>query len=252
MLSGACVRLLKGRYDSVTRYEEGPVEVARRFESAGARWLHLVDLDAARRAPGDREAPNNRATIRQIRRAVSCRLQVGGGIRSRADIEELLDAGVERLVLGTVVAREPGQAAQWCDRYGRVFMAGIDADSGRVKVAGWERDGGTEDLELARRARGLGVVGIVYTAIARDGTLAGPDLERTNRVAAASALPVVVSGGIGSVADVERVARERHPGVCGVIVGKALHEGRVDLARLIRACRSSGGPGAGNPFSATE
>jgi len=257
LLSGHCVRLVRGRYDAVTRYGRDPVEVARGFEAAGARWIHVVDLDAARRGgrdgvgPGDGGLPaaekrgtavrTNRAVIARIRRAVSCRLEVGGGIRSRDDVEELLGAGVDRLVLGTVVVREPELVAAWCARHGEALMAGIDADAGQVKVAGWEQDGAAVDLDLACRVRELGMAGIVYTAIARDGTLAGPDLERTNRVAAASTLPVVVSGGIGGPGDVERVVRERHPGICGVIVGKAIYEGRVDLAEIIRRFQDPAG-----------
>lgn len=248
LLSGACVRLYRGRYDEVTRYQADPVEIARAFEAAGARWIHLVDLDAARGAGRDAAGAahrgagtrTNRAVIARIRRTVSCRLEAGGGIRSQRDVEELFELGVDRLVLGTVVAREPGLVASWCGRHGQALMAGIDADAGKVKVAGWEQDGAAGDLELARRVGELGMAGIVYTAIARDGTLAGPDLERTNRVAEAASLPVVVSGGVGGPADVERVARERHPGICGVIVGKAIYEGRVDLADLIRRFQSPG------------
>ena len=255
LLSGFCVRLLKGRYDSVTRYDRDPVEAACRFEAAGARWIHLVDLDAVRGvSPGASSSPDaphrgggpahNREVIRRIRRAVSCRLEVGGGIRCEADVEELLAAGADRLVLGTVLVRDPERVAAWCARYGGVFMAGIDAEEGRVKVAGWEQDGAQEDVELARRASALGVAGIVYTSIGRDGTLAGPDLERTNRVAAAADLPVVASGGVGSGADVERVFRERHGSVAGIIVGKAMYEDRVDLAELIRRFQRAAPSGA--------
>lgn len=244
LLSGACVRLLKGRYDSVTRYAEDPVEVACGYEAAGARWLHVVDLEAAKWKGGESGADgrpaHNREVIRRIRRSVSCRLEVGGGVRSEADVLELLDAGVDRLVLGTVLARDPDTVAIWRERFGALFVAGIDADRGRVKVAGWEADGGADDLALARRSRKLGMAGIVYTTITRDGTMEGPALERSNRIAEASGLPVVVSGGVGGAADVERVARLRHPGVCGLIIGRAIYEGRVDLPELIRRFQSLG------------
>ncbi len=256
LLGGACVRLQQGGYESAKRYAGDPAEVARAFASAGARWVHVVDLDAARGEGGV-----NRAAIRRIREALEraareggappearARLEVGGGIRAAQDLVELGEAGAERLILGTVLAREPQRVAEWVSardariRYSGLaarqvadpeLWAGIDALEGRVRVSGWLQEGGLEDVELARRARELGLGGVVYTSIARDGTLAGPDVARTNRVAEACGLPVILSGGIGSEADVERVARERVRGVVGLIVGKALYEGRVQLAGLI-------------------
>jgi phosphoribosylformimino-5-aminoimidazole carboxamide ribotide isomerase len=228
LLGGACVRLRQGGYDSARRYAEDPVEVARGFERAGARRIHLVDLDAARGKGAD-----NREAIRRVRRAVACRLEVGGGIRTEQDLRELEEAGAERLVLGTVLARNPEQVASWPGLCRCELWAGIDALQGRVRVAGWAEEGGLEDRELAGRARELGLNGIIYTSIARDGTLEGPDIEGTNRMAA-SGLPVILSGGIGGAEDVESVFRRRVPGVQGVIVGRALYEGRVDLADLLR------------------
>jgi phosphoribosylformimino-5-aminoimidazole carboxamide ribotide isomerase len=266
LLGGACVRLHQGGYASARRYAEDPVEVARTFARAGARWVHVVDLDAARgagargetRQGGRHPGSDNRRAIRRIREALGragelgggasgepgglprCRLQVGGGIRGEMDLSELAEAGIDRLILGTVLVREPERVAAWVAARaaggppGPELWAGIDARDGRVRVAGWEEEGGLGDLELARRARELGLGGVVYTSIARDGTLRGPDIQRTNRVAEACGLPVILSGGIGSEADVERVSRESAAGVTGVIVGKALYEGRVQLAELIR------------------
>jgi phosphoribosylformimino-5-aminoimidazole carboxamide ribotide isomerase len=164
---------------------------------------------------------------------------VGGGLRAEGDLAELRAAGAERLILGTVLVRAPQEVAAWISRRGPAgagpeLWAGIDALEGRVRVSGWGEEGGLEDLELARRARELGLDGVVYTSIERDGMLDGPDLERTNRLAEACGLPVILSGGIGSEADVERVARRRAPGVVGLIVGKALYEERIDLAAVIR------------------
>jgi phosphoribosylformimino-5-aminoimidazole carboxamide ribotide isomerase len=229
LLGGACVRLRQGGYDSARRYAGDPAVVARVFERAGARRIHLVDLDAARG-----EGANNRETIRRIRQAVGCHLEVGGGIRTEQDLRELEAAGAERLVLGTVLVRHPEQVAAWTGFCRCELWAGIDALEGRVRVAGWAEEGGLGDRELAVRARELGLNGIVYTSIVRDGTLEGPDIEGTNRVAAACGLPVILSGGIGGGEDVESVFRRRAPGVQGLIVGRALYEGRVDLANLFR------------------
>jgi phosphoribosylformimino-5-aminoimidazole carboxamide ribotide isomerase len=234
LLGGACVRLEQGSYDSARRYAADPAEVALGFARAGACWVHVVDLDAARGAGGA-----NRGVIRRIREALGAvRLEAGGGIRAERDLAELGEAGADRLILGTVLAREPERVASWLAARalggGPELWAGIDARDGRVKVSGWQEEAGLEDLELARRARELGLEGVVYTSIARDGTLEGPDIERTNRVAEACGLPVILSGGIGSEQDVKRVARERVENVVGLILGKALYEGRVQLAELIR------------------
>ncbi len=222
------MRLLQGSFSQSSTYDADPVEQARGFERAGARLVHIVDLDAAEGRGAD-----NRAVISRIRGAVCCALEVGGGIRSAEDAGRLLDLGIERLVVGTILARAPREVAAWTARWGRRFVAGIDARGGRVRVSGWTTDGGILDVDLARSASDLGAVGVVYTAIERDGTLAGPDVERTSLVARAAGLPTVLSGGISSEEDVEAVFAAADPLVAGVIVGKALYEGRVDLAALV-------------------
>ena len=226
LLGGRCVRLLRGSYASARVYGEDPVAVARELERAGALWIHVVDLDAAR------GGGSNREVLRRIRDAVSCRLETGGGIRSAEDVRELLAAGMDRLVVGTVLVRSPELVSSWSAEAGGRLVAGIDAQDGEVRVSGWEQSGATRDVDLAASLLPRGLRGIVYTSIARDGTLEGPDIARTNAVAALG-LPVLLSGGIGSAEDVERVHETRHPKVVGLITGKALYEGRLDLASLI-------------------
>ncbi len=225
LLHGACVRLIQGDYARATVYEDDPVEVARGFERAGARRIHLVDLDAAR------GSGTNREVIARIRAAVGCLLEVGGGVRSEGDVQELIAAGVDRIVVGTALARKPEEVARWARTFGRI-LAGIDARDGRVKIAGWESDSDLSDVELARRAKGYGVLGIVYTDIARDGTLTGPSFDATVRVAKESGLPVILSGGVHEESDF--AAAVQHPEIVGVITGKALYEGRFELARVIK------------------
>jgi len=234
ILNGKCVRLSEGNYRQAAVYSASPASVAREFAAAGAECIHIVDLDAAR---GD---GRNRKALKEIRTAVSCRLEIGGGIREEKDIEELLALGFERLVLGTVLARRPEQAAAWVDKYGPVFVGGIDAREGLVRVSGWEESSGIQDLALAGQGAILGLTSIIYTNIARDGTLSGPDIERTNRIAAVSGLPVILAGGVGSAEDVARVARERHENIRGLIAGKAIYEGNVVLADLIAAYQRPG------------
>lgn len=228
LLGGRCVRLHQGDYAQAEAYDLDPVEVARGFAAAGAQRIHLVDLDAARTG-----AATNRAVIGAIRASVGVTVEVGGGIRSDADVEALLEQGVDRLVVGTVLVKDPDLVAGWVARFGSRFVAGIDARDGEVKVSGWEEGSALGDLVLAARCRDLGLISIVYTNIARDGTLGGPDLDRTLKVAEASGLPVILSGGIASWADFEAIRRADHPLLAGVITGKALYKNRIDLAAVI-------------------
>jgi phosphoribosylformimino-5-aminoimidazole carboxamide ribotide isomerase len=230
LLGGRCVRLLRGEFGSSKEYASDPADMARRFQDAGARWLHVVDLDAARGRGED-----NRKAIASIRSAVDARIEAGGGIRREEDVRALLSMGVDRLVLGTVLARSPETACAWAGRFGPVFLGGLDALDGMVKVSGWTDDASLKDTDFARSFRRLGMRGVIHTSIGRDGTLQGPDLAATAAVAEAAGLPTVVSGGVGSFADVEAVFRGGSALVAGVIVGKALYEGRVDLAALVRA-----------------
>ncbi|MGA2764887.1 MAG: 1-(5-phosphoribosyl)-5-[(5-phosphoribosylamino)methylideneamino] imidazole-4-carboxamide isomerase [Spirochaetia bacterium] len=226
---GRCVRLLRGSFSSTKQYPVDPVETARLFEAGGARWIHIVDLDAA-----EGRGKDNLATVQRIRGSVSCRLEVGGGVRTEEQAGRLFDIGVDLIVLGTILVRCPQEVAAWIRRLGPRFVGGVDAVDGKVRVAGWTEDGGRSDSEVAAGLTGIGVRGLIYTNISRDGTLAGPDLERTNAAACASGLPTLLSGGIGSKQDVRDAASRADPLVVGVILGKALYESRLDLGELVR------------------
>ncbi|HKJ84672.1 MAG TPA: 1-(5-phosphoribosyl)-5-[(5-phosphoribosylamino)methylideneamino]imidazole-4-carboxamide isomerase [Spirochaetia bacterium] len=235
ILGGECVRLVRGDYQEATVYERDPVAMARKFAEAGAKRIHVVDLDAAR---GD--SRTNRKKIRKIRRAVDATIQLGGGIRRDEDIEELLDLGIDRLVIGTAFARKPEAVAGWVAHYGDVFLVGIDALDGVVRISGWEKETQHQDVDLAKRASEARVAGIIYTSIERDGTMEGPDIERTNAMADASGLPVILSGGIGSMDDLEAARTKSAKNVVGVIVGKAIYEGTVDLETVFRDVAATG------------
>ncbi len=230
LYGGRCVRLLQGRFTEATRYSEDPAERAREFADRGARWIHVVDLDAA-----EGKGAHNRPAIARVRAAVSCRLEAGGGVRTEADARALAALGVERIVVGTALVASPREVARWSASVGPLFVGGIDARDGRVKVSGWAEDADLTDTEAAGRLVGLGLRGMIYTNIARDGTMTGPDLGRTARAARAAGLPTLLSGGIGGRADVEAVFRSREPLIAGVIVGKALYEGAVDLEDLLES-----------------
>jgi len=246
LLQGACVRLHQGDYDTAVRYPRNPVEQAEYFADLGVKRIHIVDLDAAK------GQGNNRSWIRRIRQAVPCILEVGGGIRTQGDVEELLSAGVQRLVLGTVLVRNPEAVKRWVDQYGKLFLAGIDAREGIVRVSGWQEGSGLSDTDASLLAQKAGMIGIIYTNIERDGTLQGPDRERALRIAAISHLPVILSGGVSSVDDIHRAAEDsidlsltntgsnlsgpyekQKPGIVGIIVGKAYYEGKIDLQALL-------------------
>jgi len=231
LLGGVCVRLRQGNYEQSTVYSDDPVEQAKRFVDAGATRVHVVDLDAARARDGS-ERSTNRSRIAEIRSAVSCCIEVGGGVREEQDVRELLDIGVDRIVVGTVLVRRPDAVQEWTARYGPVILAGIDAREGEVRISGWTDSARITDVELARRAASTGVVGIVHTEISRDGMRSGPAVDASNRVAEAGGVPVVVSGGLGSIDDVRVLARERNEYVVGAIAGTAVYEGSLDLKRV--------------------
>ena len=230
ILQGECVRLSQGNYDEATVYDRDPVAVARSFAKAGAKRIHLVDLDAAHGDP-DR----NRRVVRKIRKAVpGVILELGGGVRREDDIETLLDMGIDRLVLGTTFARRPQMVQGWSAHYGSIFLAGIDARDGKVQVSGWEEATTVAANDLATRAHEYGAAGIIYTSISRDGMMQGPAVEETSEIAEAAKVPVILSGGIRSMEDIHAVQQHASQNVVGVIVGKALYEGNFDLDELFR------------------
>ncbi len=234
ILGGECVRLYQGDYSQVTVYEKDPVTAAREFEKAGAKRIHIVDLDAARGG-----SKRNRKKIRKIRKAVSCSLQLGGGIRDEEDVTELIDLGIDYLVLGTIFARNANRVEGWIKHYGPIFIAGIDALNGKVQISGWEQTTEISDTELAKRAKEIGITGIIYTSIAKDGTLEGPDIDATKRIAEAAQLPIIHSGGISSTEDIEQIVNCNIENVTGIITGKAVYEERFNLQEAIQKIQNA-------------
>lgn len=226
LLDGRCVRLRQGDYEAVTRYADDPIAVAEGFRKAGAAWIHVVDLDAARTGHAV-----NRTVISRIAAATGLRIQTGGGIRSMADVEALLEAGLSRLVIGTAAVRDPAFAREVLAAHPDRIAIGIDARDGEVGVEGWTRGGGIQAVELALRMRELGARTVVYTDIARDGMLGGVALDNTREMVDRTGLAVIASGGVGSEQDIEEV---RTTGAAGLIIGKAIYEGKVDLAACLK------------------
>jgi phosphoribosylformimino-5-aminoimidazole carboxamide ribotide isomerase len=232
---GRCVRLVQGDMTRETVYAEDPVAVARDFERAGAEWIHVVDLDGAVRG-----APVNEAAIAAVCRAArGARIEVGGGIRDLGTLARVLAAGAGRVVLGTAALEDPDLFAAACRRHPGAILAGIDARRGRVAVAGWTRDSAVEVAALAERVREVGAAGIVFTDISRDGTGAGVNAPAVDALAARVDLPVIASGGVASLDDIRALAALGRPNLAGVIVGRALYTGAVDLAEALRAGRGA-------------
>ena len=226
--AGRCVRLWQGDFEKETVYGTDPVAVAERFCAAGARWLHVVDLDAAR---GE---GSNLDTVLAISRAVPARVQTGGGIRDDA----LLVAGVDRVVLGSLAVANRGYAAELIAAYPGRVAVGLDHSDGEVRVRGWEERGDVKLLDAVRWPEFTAAAAFIITDISRDGTLAGPDLENLAAALEATPVEVIASGGIGSVADIEALSSLEAGGrrLAGVVVGKALYEGRFTVEEAMAAC----------------
>ena len=227
--NGSCVRLVQGRETDVTVYDANPVEVAKQFARAGAQMIHVVDLDGAFK--GGESA--NRAVLKRILTAVDVPVEFGGGIRTADDVQQLCDAGVARVILGTVAVESPDLLGELIDSYGEKICVGIDARNGQVKIHGWETETRIEAANLAKSVVGCGVRRIVYTDISRDGMLTGPNVEQTVAVARAANVHVTASGGVSSLDDIKRLRDAGEPLLDSVIVGKALYEQKFKLEDAI-------------------
>jgi phosphoribosylformimino-5-aminoimidazole carboxamide ribotide isomerase len=231
---GRCVRLVEGDFGRETVYGDDPVAMARRWEAAGARWLHVVDLDGARAG-----APVQADLVARICRAVAIPVQVGGGLRDGAAVRTVLDAGVTRAILGTVAVRDPELCARLCRSFPGAIAVGIDARDGIARVAGWEEASAVRATDLARAVAARGAAAIVFTDIGRDGTERGPNVEETVAVARTAGIPVIASGGVGTLAHVRDVAARAADGIEGVIVGRALYTGSVTLEDALAVARAA-------------
>jgi phosphoribosylformimino-5-aminoimidazole carboxamide ribotide isomerase len=229
---GKCVRLTEGRFDQETIFADNPMDMALRWVNEGAEYLHLVDLDGALAGK-----PVNLEVIAAIAKTVRIPVQVGGGIRTLDTIAQILAVGVERVILGSTAVKQPELVAAACKKYGDRIVVGIDARDGIVAVEGWGIAGGISAEELAKKMAEVGVARIIYTDISRDGTLSGVNVPATAALAKASGIPVIASGGVRDLADMEAVKQAANDGIEGVIVGKAIYTGSLQLADAIRLLR---------------
>lgn len=231
ILGGACVRLRQGRYDAVTEYSRDPVAMAQRFVDEGAEALHVVDLDGARIG-----SPSDDGLILKIRERCALRMQVGGGLRTGPDASRLLDAGVQRVILGTRALTDPDGVAELLTEYGSDrIVAAVDAREGRVLGGGWLEDGRRDVTAHLDALADLGITDVVYTDVTRDGTMSAPDLEGTRRVIRRG-FRTVASGGIATLADLRAL---REGGAAGAVLGSALYRDSIRLGDAIQEARGS-------------
>ncbi|MDY6052768.1 MAG: 1-(5-phosphoribosyl)-5-[(5-phosphoribosylamino)methylideneamino]imidazole-4-carboxamide isomerase [Anaerovibrio sp.] len=231
---GKCVRLFKGDFAQETVYGDKPEEMALKWQALGGEFLHLVDLDGARA-----KKPVNLEVIKKIVAAVKIPVELGGGIRTMENIDEVLSLGVRRVILGSVAVQNPALVKEACAKYGDRIVVGIDAKDGIVAVDGWGVSGNVEASVLAKKMAEAGVKTIIYTDISRDGTLSGCNVEATAKLAEVSGINVVASGGVSNIEDIKALLPYADKGIEGVIVGKSIYTGSLDLQEAIKVAREA-------------
>ncbi len=222
---GKCVRLVQGDYERQIDYHDDPVAQARAFEQEGAKWLHVVDLDGARYG-----THFNLDVLQRIREHTRLRIEIGGGVRGEESIKTLLDVGITRVIIGTRALKEPDWFREMVFKFPDQVVMGLDARDGFVATEGWLETSETRAEELARKVNDWPLAAIIYTDIAKDGMLTGPNIEATRQIAASCKVPIIASGGVGQLADIEALAKLP---IAGIIVGRALYEGRFTVKEAL-------------------
>ncbi|QTA81985.1 1-(5-phosphoribosyl)-5-[(5-phosphoribosylamino)methylideneamino] imidazole-4-carboxamide isomerase [Desulfonema limicola] len=230
--NGKCVRLLQGRMDAETVFSLDPSAMAERWADEGAEIIHIVDLDGA-----VEKQPKNLDAIKKIISAVNIPVQVGGGIRDHQTIEKYIDLGIKKVIIGTEAIKNPGMVKDACKQFPGCIVVGIDAREGMAAIEGWTQTTKTSAIDLAREFEDCGVAAINFTDIHRDGMQTGPNIEETRKLAQAVSIPVVASGGVSTLEDIYNLLPLEPEGVVGVITGKALYSGTLDLRQAISAAR---------------
>ena len=233
---GKCVRLLQGRMDAETVFSEDPAAMANKWETYGVELIHVVDLDGA-----VKKSPQNLIAVRTILESVETPIQLGGGIRNEDTARMYLEMGVKRVVIGTEAIHNPKFVGNLCRTFPDQIVVAIDARNGRVAIEGWTQTTGVDAVDLAKQFEDVGVAAINFTDIHRDGMQTGPNIEETRRLAEAVSIPVVASGGVSTLADIRNALPLQSVGVVGIIVGKALYSGSLDLQAAIRLLKQNNG-----------
>jgi phosphoribosylformimino-5-aminoimidazole carboxamide ribotide isomerase len=236
LLDGKCVRLYQGDYDKSQVFNDNPADLARSWLEQGANKLHLVDLDGAKAGhPVNLDAIASIVEVVKTTASQPVQIQVGGGLRTEASVRQLLNLGVDRIILGTVAVEQPELVKDLCHKYPQQIVVGIDARAGKVATKGWLETSEVLATDLAKRMAHMGAAAIIYTDIHRDGTLMGPNLDALRELASGIEIPVIASGGVSSLQDLLNLLSLTTIGVTGAIVGRALYTGEVNLTEAIRA-----------------
>lgn len=233
MRGGKCVRLLQGDYDKETVYGDSPFAMAQQFAEAGAAWIHMVDLDGAK----DGKRVNDTFVIEAAQK-LAAKVQIGGGIRTEADIAHYLERGVERVIIGSIAVSNPDFAIEMIRKYGRHIAVGIDAKNGYVATHGWLNTSEMKAVELGKRFADAGAETFIFTDIATDGMLSGPNVDAVVQMAIETGKSVIASGGVSSLADLTVLKAESAKGVSGAIVGKAIYEGRFTVREALEEVKA--------------
>ncbi|NHC17763.1 1-(5-phosphoribosyl)-5-[(5-phosphoribosylamino)methylideneamino]imidazole-4-carboxamide isomerase [Bacillus sp. MM2020_4] len=233
MRGGNCVRLLRGDYDQETIYGDSPFDMAQSFAAEGAEWIHMVDLDGAK----DGKRVNDRFVITAAQKLANVSIQIGGGIRSEADINHYLENGVNRVIIGSIAVSNPNFAIDMIKKYGSNIAVGIDAKNGYVATHGWLETSALKAVELGKRFADAGAETFIFTDIATDGTLSGPNIAAVCEMAETTGKNVIASGGVSSLADLKALSTAKN--ISGAIVGKALYENRFTLKEALEEVKRS-------------
>jgi phosphoribosylformimino-5-aminoimidazole carboxamide ribotide isomerase len=229
LIEGQCVRLIQGRYDRRINYQTNPVRQAEDFISAGAQWLHIVDLEGAKAGK-----PVNTKAISAIARLGKLRIEVGGGLRDEASIQQLFDIGAERAIIGTKAVIDFEWFSRMAEKFRDKIVLGLDARGSRVSTEGWTQESPESLVEFAIKAAKLPLAAIIYTDITKDGMMTGPNFKRTKALVEAVKVPIIASGGITSINDIKKIAES---GAAAVIIGRSLYEGTLKLSDAIKAAK---------------
>ncbi len=231
---GKVVRLSQGKFDEITEYSGDPVAMARLWEKKGAQWLHIVDLDGARTG----EMQNLKIVIK-IAQSVSIPIQIGGGIRKKEDINILLEAGVARTILGTKIIEDRIFLKEIIDQWKDKIAVSLDCSNGMIAQRGWTSTSNIKAIDFVKELESLGLSCLIYTDIARDGMLTGPNFEGLSELAAVTNIPIIASGGISNIEDIKKLLALQDKGIIGAITGRAIYEGKLDLREALELCSQS-------------
>ena len=233
--NGKCVRLVQGRKEEETVFADDPVAMARKWEQAGAELIHVIDLDGA-----FEKSPQNLDAVKRILQTIDTPIQLGGGIRDNQTALTFLEMGVQKVIIGTEAIKNPGWVERLADRFADRVVVGIDARNGLVAIEGWTENTRTRAVDLAKRFENCGIAAINFTDIHRDGMQSGPNIEETRKLAEAIDIPVVASGGVATITDIQNLLPLESAGVIGVITGKALYSETLNFKEAVALARSNG------------